>query len=67
MSFKRKQVAWGARLGLGLTDRLAGMHEQGREVGVGEFVKVSRTESGVNQTTTQVAQKRENNGDKRQR
>ncbi len=67
MSFKHKQVAWGARLGLGLTNRLAGMHKRGSEVGVEEFVNVSRMESGVNQTTTQVAQRRGNNGDERQR
>ncbi len=67
ISFKHKQVAWGARLGLGLTDWLAGMHERSCEVGVEEFINVLRTESGVNQTTTQVAQRWENNGDERQR
>ncbi len=37
-------------MALGLTDWSAGMHKQGSKVGVEEFVKVSRTESGVNQT-----------------
>ncbi len=52
-------------MGLGLTDWLVGMHKQGSEVGVEEFINVSRTKSGVNQTTTQVARRRENNGDGR--
>ncbi len=67
VSFKHKQVARGARLGLSLTGWLADMHKQGSKVGVEEFVKVSRTESGVNQTTTQAAQRWKNNGDERQR
>ncbi len=50
---------------LGLTDYSAGMHKRGSEVGVKEFVKVSRTKSGINQTITQVAQRQENNGDER--
>ncbi len=54
-------------MGLGLTDWLAGMHKRGSEMAVEEFVNMSRTESGVNKTTTQVAQRQKNSGDKRQR
>ncbi len=65
--FKCKQVAWEARSGLGLTSWWVGMHKQHSEVGVEEFVKVLRTEFGVHQTITQVAQRRETDGDKRQK